>query len=297
MFYRNQGLRLRADTDLSLRGPLNRLVLAGELAVTDGLLDRYIDWLAPLQGTRAPERTVGIELFSFPAAPLRDMRFDVRIGSKAPFRVRSNIIKGTLRPDLRLTGTGEAPLLLGKVYVDTAYLRLPSGTIHMENGLVRFPDSDPDRPVIELVGTSRMIGYDITMLVEGPYDDPVVTLNSSPPLDNEDLLMLVLTGTPPPKESHAIDSDKRNLNVAVYIGRDLISRWFSSGEESSIDAILERFEAEVGRDVTLKGDETLEAQFRLTRGIFQDNDTLYITGEKDVFDYYNAGLRLVFRFK
>ena len=297
LFYRDKGFRLRADTDLALRGPLKQLILSGELAVTDGLLDRYIDWLKPLQGSRAPEGAGAVQLFSIRQAPLRDMRFDVRIGAKAPFRIRSNIIRGMLRPDLRLTGTGEAPLLLGKVYVDSARLRLPSGTITMENGLVQFLERDPDRPVLELGGSTRMLGYDITMLVDGYYDNPVVTLTSSPPLSNEDLLLLVLTGTPPPREGQAIDTEKRNLNVAVYIGRDLIARWFDSGEESSTEAILERFETEVGRDVTQKGSETLQAQFRLSRGIFQDNDTLYITGEKDVFDYYNAGLRIVFRFQ
>ena len=297
LFYRDKGLRLRADTDLSLRGPLNQLVLSGELAVTDGLFDRYIDWLGSLQGDRAPESSGGVELFSFQSPPLKDMRFDVKIRSKAPFRIRSNIVRGRLRPELGLIGSGETPLLLGKVYVDSARLRLPAGTMAMENGIVQFLESDPDRPILELGGTSRMLGYDITMLVEGPYDDPVVTLTSSPPLSNEDILLLVLTGTPPPREGRTIDSEARNLNVAVYIGRDLIARWFSSDEESTTESVLERFELELGRDVTQKGEETLQAQFRLTQGIFQKNDTLYITGEKDVFDYYNAGLRIVFRFK
>jgi hypothetical protein len=297
LIFRDKGLRLRADTNLSLSGPLGQLVLSGDLAVTDGLFNRYIEWLGPLQGNRSPESTDGIKLFTINTPPLRDMRFNVRIKSKAPFRIRSNIIRATTKPDLRLVGTGQVPFLLGRIYVDTARLRLPAGTIRMTNGLVQFLETEPDHPNLEFVGTSRMLGYDITMLVEGSYNDPTVTLSSSPPLSNEDLLLLVLTGTPPPSDERTIDSGKRNLNVAVYIGRDLIARWFSSDEDSSTESILERFEAEIGREVSLKGEETIEAQFRLTDGIFLENDTLYITGEKDVFDYYNAGLRIVFRFK
>jgi translocation and assembly module TamB len=207
------------------------------------------------------------------------------------------LIRGELRPDLQLTGTGEVPVLLGKIYIDKARFRLPSGTVSIENGLVQFTQSAPNRPMLNLVGTCRVLGYDITMLVEGAYDEPTITLNSSPPLSNEDLLMLVLSGTPPSSANQTIDKQARNLNVAVYIGRDLIDRWFSSDNGASAESILDRFEVEFGRDITQKGEESLEARFRLAEGVFRKKDTLYITGEKDVFDYYNTGVRIVFRFR
>jgi len=297
LLYRDQGLRLRADTDLVLQGPLNQMVLAGEVRVTDGLFDRYIDWLGGFQGSRGPQSGEGMGLFSIPDPPLRDLRLDVQIKSKAPFRIRSNLVKGRLRPELHLSGTGEVPVLMGKILVDATGLRLPSGTLVFENGLVRFLESDPDRPVLDLIGSARMLGYDITVLVNGPYNDPVVTLSSAPPLPNEDLLLLVLTGTPPSKEGQAFDQKKSSLNVAVYIGRDLLERWFKNENGESTESILDRFEADVGRDITQKGEETLEARFRLLKNIFRQKDTLYITGEKDVYDYYNAGVRIVFRFQ
>jgi translocation and assembly module TamB len=297
LFYREAGLRVRADTDLKLQGRLQALALTGEVAITDGLYDRYIDWLGGLQGSRLPGSGKSLRLFSLPDPPLRDMRIDVKIHARHPFRVRSNLGKAELRPELIMSGTGVAPLLTGKILLDEADLRLPSGTVGFEQGLVRFTEDDPDRPELDMVGSARMLGYDITVLIEGPYDDPVVTLSSAPPLSNEDLLLLVLTGTPPSREGQTIDPGKRNLNVAVYIGRDLIQRWFKGESSTTVDSILDRFEAEVGRDITQNGEETLEARFRLREGIFRQKDTLYITGEKDVFDYYNAGVRLVFRFK
>jgi translocation and assembly module TamB len=174
---------------------------------------------------------------------------------------------------------------------------LPSGNLVVENGLVQFLETNPDRPVLNLIGNTRMLGYDISVIMEGPYDEPVITLTSSPPLANEDLLMLVLTGTPPPASGRAFDKGARNLNVAVYVGRDLLARWFSGENGNSTESILDRFEAEMGRDITQQGEETLEARFRLLEGLFQERDTLYITGERDVYDYYNAGLRIVFRFR
>jgi translocation and assembly module TamB len=297
LLYRSRGLRVRADTDLVLRGPLDKMKLNGNVAVTEGRFSQYLDILGKLQSTGAPKTISGIQLFSIHAPPFRDMDLNVQITSKGSFQVRNNLIRGEIRPDLQLTGTGEVPVLLGKIYIDKARFRLPSGTILVENGLVQFTQSAPNRPGLNLVGTSRVLGYDITMLVEGSYDEPTITLNSSPPLSNEDLLMLVLSGTPPSSANQTIDKQARNLNVAVYIGRDLIERWFSSDNGDSTESILDRFEIEVGRDITQKGEESLETRFRLTEGVFRKKDTLYITGEKDVFDYYNAGVRIVFRFR
>jgi translocation and assembly module TamB len=60
---------------------------------------------------------------------------------------------------------------------------------------------------------------------------------------------------------------------------------------------MERFDVEIGRGVTQQGEETIHAQFRVIDNLLRKGDSLYLTGEKDYFDYYNAGVRLVFRFR
>ena len=87
------------------------------------------------------------------------------------------------------------------------------------------------------------------------------------------------------------------MNLAVYIGQDLLSQWFAGDSTESWTSILDRFEVTQGRRVTRTGEETLEAQFRIGEDVFRDGDSIYITGEKDIFDFYNAGLKFVFRFK
>jgi autotransporter translocation and assembly factor TamB len=297
LLYRSEGVKLRADTDLTIKGPISRLEVAGEVAITDGRFAKYFDFLSPLQGSTKPRADTGLQLFSIRKPPFSNTRFDVSITAKHPFRIRNNLAKGSVRPDLKLTGTGEVPVLTGKVYVEPTRLSLPAGSLLFESGVIRLDPYSPDRPVLDLVGKSRMLGYDITVLVEGVYDEPVVTLSSIPPLSNEELLLLVLTGQPPKVMGDRTVSQRQAMNVAVYVGRDFISRWFGSESVESRESILDRFEVEVGRAVTRAGEETLDAQFRLTEGIISDGDTLYLTGEKDVFDFYNAGVKIVFRFK
>jgi autotransporter translocation and assembly factor TamB len=297
LLYRNESLRLRADTDLTLKGPLARMVLAGEVAVTDGRFSKNFGVIEGITAAGAPDTGGGFRLFSITDPPLRDMVFDVRITARKPFEVRNNLVRGSIRPDLQLTGTGELPLLVGKVYVESTRLYLPAGRLQLETGLVRFEKADPDRPRLDLIGTSTMLGYDITAVIDGPYDEPVITLSSVPPLPDEELLMLLLTGKPPKNSGSRASGMKQGLNVAIFLGRDLISRLFGGDADEATDSMLDRFDIEVGRAITQRGEDTIHSQFRLADDVLVEGDGLYLTGERDYFDYYNGGIKLVFRFR
>lgn len=297
LLYRNESLRLRADTDLTLKGPLARLVLAGEVAVTEGRFSKTFGVIEGIAAAGASDTGGGFRLFSLTDPPLRDMVFNVRITARKPFEVRNNLVRGSIRPDLQLTGSGEIPLLVGKAFVESTRLYLPAGRMQLETGLVRFEKTDPDRPRLDLIGTSTMLGYDISAVIDGPYDEPVITLSSIPPLPDEDLLMLLLTGQPPESSGSRASGSRQGLNVAVFLGRDLLSRWFGGDEDDTTDDILDRFDVEVGRAITQGGEDTIHSQFRLADDVLVDGDSLYLTGERDYFDYYNGGIKLVFRFR
>ena len=61
--------------------------------------------------------------------------------------------------------------------------------------------------------------------------------------------------------------------------------------------MLERFDLDIGRQITSRGEDTVEAQFRIVEGLLLSGDRLYITSERDVYDNYNMGGKIVFRFK
>ena len=118
----------------------------------------------------------------------------MRIASRTPFALRNNVVKGSLRPDLHLGGTGELPLLTGDVYVDPTRLRLPAGVMTIQSGVVRFPASRANRPEMDLLGEGKVFDYDITALIEGPVEEPRVTLSSSPPLPGDELMIMLMSG-------------------------------------------------------------------------------------------------------
>jgi len=297
LLYRDEELKIRADTDLSVHGPLSRLETSGTVALTDGRIVKNLDLMAPLKGLGRSKSASGFRLFSLTEAPFKAMQFNVRLTSKNPFIIQNNLARGALRPDLSLRGSGETPVLKGVVYVDPTGIRLPAGRLTIESGVIRFLENAPDRPELDMSGTSTLLGYNISVLIKGPLDNPVVTLTSNPPLSNNDLLLLMLTGQPPKSVGGRSPREGAGMNIAVYLGRDFLDRWLQQKDVDSKESVLNRLDVDIGRGVTRAGEETIDAQFRLARGVIWHNDTLYLVGEKDVFDSYNTGIKLVFRFK
>ncbi|MFU8857255.1 MAG: translocation/assembly module TamB domain-containing protein, partial [Deferrisomatales bacterium] len=295
LLLREEGLRVRADLDLSVAGPTEGLLVSGRVALTESRYSKPVDFLGFLRGSRKPSARQGIELFSFPEPPLRDARFDVAVTAAAPLEIRTNLATGSLRPALRLVGTGEIPILLGEIYLDPIRVRLPTGRLDVESGVVRFLEVDPDRPLLDAAASTRMLGYDISLQVSGPYDTPVVTLSSVPPLPDEDLLLLVLAGRPPASAMDERAARESGLAVATYLGRGLLAGLFGPGDGD--DSIADRFELQLGQGVSRTGQETIEARFRLVEGFLMEGDTLYLRGERDVYDAFNTGVRIVFRFR
>ena len=111
------------------------------------------------------------------------------------------------------------------------------------------------------------------------------------------MMLLLLTGQPPKSSGAQSNANRQGLNIAMFLGRDLIGRWSGDDSDEALESILDRFDVEVGRAITQQGEDTIHSQFRVADDILTKGDSLYITGERDVFDYYNGGLKFVFRFR
>lgn len=196
-----------------------------------------------------------------------------------------------------MRGTGKLPFLVGTVYIDPTRVVLPSGRLRIQSGLLRFLEANPDRPELNIVAQSRLLGYDINLITSGPLNNLAITLSSSPPLPNEDLMLLLLTGQPPRNDAAAGTQGTASANAMLYLGSDFLNRWLDDESGSSVETIYDRFDLDFGRDVTKSGDQTVESSFRISEEVTGKGRAYYLTGEKDRYDAYNYGLRVVFRFE
>lgn len=297
LLYRDAGMRVRADSDLTLSGPVSALSLSGEVALTDSLYqkDFSVADLFSKDGTATKRPTPGLAGISFPEPPLRDLRFDVRLTARKPFVIRTPVVQGSARPDLRLTGTGLLPILRGTIRADNARALLPAGTLEFERGTVLFGEGSP---VVDFGGRMQSLGYDITAQIEGTIDNPEVTLSSIPVLPEEDLLLFVVTGAPPGSaDASGSSAVSRATPLAIYLGRNVLEQLFGGVSRGGAAKLQDRLQVQVGRETTRAGSVTVEARLLLGKSNVGGRRAVYLTSEKDIYDQYNAGLKIVFKFR
>ena len=303
---RTDTLKIRSDVEVAVTGALSALEVTGSLRITEGrmlqekgslnlgtLLSRAQGALGESHESDLTQRSAALQLFSLRDAPLKDMVLNLAITSQQAIDLKGEAFKGRLRPDLRLLGPGETPYLVGSLYLDEFIFKLPVTDIKTESSVITFHEKRPLFPELALLGTCRVRGYDVTVSVTGPYNQPVVTLSSSPPLPADQLLLLVTTGKMP----DSVDPEaqqKAAFAVAQYFALHLLQRLFGGEDiDDTSTSILDRFEYESGQNVSYSGADTWEARFRVKRDLLSPRDSLYLVGQRDEFDGYNIGVRLV----
>lgn len=290
---RSEGLRLRADADLAVRGPIDALALSGKLEVVEGRFSRDVDWLSRPGGG---QRRADLALPFLREEPWASLRLDVELSARKPVRVENNLVRGTLDPRLSLRGSGAAPILMGRVFVGPTRVKLPATNLEVGSGVFTFASQGRLVPQLDLRATTRVRGYDIVAQVGGDLDEPEVSFSSSPPLASEDLAVLVLTGQLPESALTNRGGEAAAQTVAVYLGRDLLTRWLGA-ESDGEDPLAERIEFTQGAEVSQTGNESTEVVFRLTPRPRGKSRLVYLRAEKDVHEKINFGVKFLFRFQ
>ena len=215
--------------------------------------------------------------FSIETAGLADWGLAVRVVGTRFLEVRSSLFNGEVSADLQLHGTLKDPIALGGLKIDSGVVRFPFGSLQVQQGLVNFSSEDPYRPKLFVTALSKQYGYDIHMEITGPVDAPILQFTSTPPLNSEQIL-LMLTAGEMPKGQFTLTTQQKAQTAAVFLGRDLLSK-LGFGDQAE-----QRLTIRSGEEISDQGRPTYHVEFKLS-------DDWAIEGEYDRFGDFNAGFK------
>ncbi len=286
LLHRQAGVRVRADLDVNVRGPLDNLVVGGSVALRDSRIVTRVP-LIDLRRTGGAAISTGIQLpgFALPA-PIR-ARLDLDITTKEPIAAKTNVFEGDLHAQLDLLGPTTAPRLQGTITGPDATVILPGVRLRASALLLQFTNENPTLPTLTLTAAGRRHGYNIQVTARGRYDRPDVEFSSDPPLPPDDLVVLVTTGARP---SGLRSTTGVGAVLGAYAAQELADWMFGSDSTEAKERFLDRFTIQTGAEMSSGGSESIVVEFKL-------GDRLFLQGERDVYEDINMGVVYRIRFR
>jgi translocation and assembly module TamB len=215
--------------------------------------------------------------FSINNPTLADWRLAVTVDGIRWLKLRTSLFNGEASANLHLQGTLKDPIVLGGVKIDSGVVRFPFASLEVQQGLVTLSSQDPYHPQLLVRAASKQFGYDIRLEVSGAVDAPVIQFSSNPSLSSEQIL-LMLTAGQLPQGTYTLTPQQRAQTVALFLGRDLLSKLGLS------DQTQERLTIRSGEEISEQGRPTYHVEYKLTPHWF-------VVGEYDRFGDFNAGLK------
>jgi translocation and assembly module TamB len=139
-----------------------------------------------------------------PAAPApREDSLEDRLAMRVAVRIGDRVIIRRTDAHLRLTGEltvtkdpGGEVRVVGAIESTNGWYLFQGRRLEIERAAVRFSGEWPIDPDVDVRATARSGGYDVTVQVLGTISEPSLELSSSPPLDQGDILAVLLFGKP-----------------------------------------------------------------------------------------------------
>ena len=212
----NAVAELEANVDVQVAGHMRLPDLTGSITLTDGTI--HVDRVLPLTTRRGPpgaSRRAGdgndnggaIEdglLADLPVELNLELRAealllegrDLRAGGDLPIGLGN--INITTDGDLTLRKTRNGPLhIVGEVETVRGTYTFQNREFELlRGGTIRFTGAADVNPLFDLTAQRTISAVEARVHIGGSFDDPTLELSSTPPLDDSDILSLIVFNQP-----------------------------------------------------------------------------------------------------
>jgi autotransporter translocation and assembly factor TamB len=264
---RSDGIIVRANLAMAVRGMLSAGQIDGTVGITDSRFFKDIDILPlNLPGRPPPQPPAGaMPKIAIETPPFKDWKFNIAIRTDNPFLVQSNLARGRVSVNLQAGGTGSAPTVTGAVRIDRLVADLPFSKMEIDGGTINFVQgANILDPSLSIVGRSTVSDYDVRARIFGNVSNPTVLLDSSPPLSQGDILVLLATGSP--TSTFAQDPSLLAGRATFIVLQQIYKKFFPSTNraDESKEPFIDRFSVNVTPG-DRAGEQNIVSTFKLTK--------------------------------
>ncbi len=183
-----QGVTSTANADLRFQGTRASMVLSGHVTLVGFAVSPQLN-VASLQTAAS-----GVSLPRDPSSPSNRVRLDIHITSAPSLNFQNSFARLAGNVDLSIRGTLAQPTVLGRVTITEGTATFNGDKFEVQHGEIYFSNPVRIQPVIDLIATTTVEDYTITIGLQGTAAKLNPTFRSEPPLSEQDIFSLLAMG-------------------------------------------------------------------------------------------------------
>jgi len=188
-----EGVSIVSNADVRIAGVLTNSTASGNVTLTQLNYAPQSDL-----GSMLTRATPDVETAEVPNPILDNMKLDIRVRTSVAMRVKASLAQNLqTEANLRLTGTASRPSVLGRVDLDEGNLVFFGNTYSVNTGSISFSNPARIEPVLNISLQTQAKGVTVILNVTGPIENMKLTYSSDPPLQFQEIVGLLATGSTP----------------------------------------------------------------------------------------------------
>lgn len=213
------------DGELTIDGAVTAPAVRGRVDVVRALVRPSV--LPSSNPSRQADPT--IEVVGLPPAPPEEapagpgvaeaMALGIEVHIRDNVWIRRDDANIELAGDLRIDKKPEGPVLIsGTVRLVRGWYAFQRKRFDLDEGLITFTGSSPPDPSFDIRASHRAGEYRVIVEIGGSADKPTLTLSSEPPLEQADVLAVLLFGRPSSQLGKGESFDLQQQAVGLAAG-------------------------------------------------------------------------------
>ena len=184
------GVSSTAHADLRLTGTSNAAVLTGDVIVTKLAITPGFDFGSYLEKSKQAAVVTQNDSLA------NHLKLDVHVTTTPELRMQTAIAKLSGNADLRVRGTADRPVVMGRADAD-GDIEFNGTKYHVDRAEIIFANPAKTEATIDIQASTRVRDYDITVTLNGDASKPNglhASWRSEPPLPEADVINLLALG-------------------------------------------------------------------------------------------------------
>jgi translocation and assembly module TamB len=186
-------LEIRLNAELDLEGTPVKSLVSGNVQIVEGTYykDIQLNLIESLGKTSREEAPAASEI---PWPFFKNMALDIKTGHREPFVVDNNMALLAVKPDLRIYGSVNHPLISGRAEVESGTVYFQKKEFNVKRGVFDFINPYKIEPTIDVQSEVMVREWTILLHVSGTPDNLKFNFSSDPSETEGDILSLLITG-------------------------------------------------------------------------------------------------------